>query len=205
MPLKLAFMVSGRGSNLEAILAAIRRGRLSAISTIVISNNAQAKALDIAREYHVPAVAIPNTGLTRKEHERLVQAELAKHDLDFLVLAGYMRILSPAFLQRFKDVRGFYRVINIHPSLLPAFPGSSAYEDAFKAGVTRSGVTIHFVDEEVDHGLVLAQEPFERLETDTLESFKARGLAVEHRLYPAVLQMLAEGRIPGAMEERVTT
>jgi folate-dependent phosphoribosylglycinamide formyltransferase PurN len=117
--------------------------------------------------------------------------ELAEYQIDYVVLCGYMRILSPLFLQPFKDPQGFYRVINIHPSYLPSFPGADAYGDAFAAGVTESGITIHLVDEQVDHGPILAQEKFVRLPEDTLETFKARGLAVEHRLYPATLQNIS--------------
>jgi phosphoribosylglycinamide formyltransferase-1 len=196
-------MASGRGSNLQAILAAIESRQVDAKSALVITNDASAPALEIARKYAVPAKGIPSAGLTRSAHEAAVHEELANHKIDYLVLAGYMRILTKEFLQPFKDPRGFYRVINIHPSLLPAFPGKHAYEDAFNYGVKLSGITIHFVDEEVDHGPILAQESFPRLIDDTLETFKARGLAVEHKLYPQVLQMLAQGRIPISLQEPV--
>jgi phosphoribosylglycinamide formyltransferase-1 len=148
-------------------------------------------------------MAIPHNGLSRREHELRLLAELDKYKVDFVVLAGYMRILSSTFLRRFSDSRGFYRVINIHPSLLPAFPGKSAYEDAFDSGVEVSGVTIHFVDEKVDHGPILAQESFPRLANDTLNTFTSRGLALEHTLYPRTLQMLVEGKLPEAVQEPV--
>jgi len=191
--INIAILVSGRGSNLEAILRAIKDGDLQAKAQVVISNNPEALALHIARKYGVHAVAIASKGLSRQEHERLVLEELSQFDIDFVVLAGYMRILSPRFLQRFRDERGFFRVINIHPSLLPAFPGVSGYDDAFQAGVTVSGVTVHLADEKVDHGPILAQESFPRMENDTLDTFKARGLAVEHRIYPDVLAKIAGG------------
>jgi phosphoribosylglycinamide formyltransferase-1 len=123
--------------------------------------------------------------------------------MDFLVLAGYMRILSESFLRAYKDPRGFYRIVNIHPSLLPSFPGKSAYEDAFNYGVKVSGITIHLVDEKVDHGYILAQEAFPRFDDDTLATFKARGLAVEHKLFPEVLQTLANGELSFLTRELV--
>lgn len=187
MPLNLAIFVSGRGSNLEAILKAIKNRQLDAKVHVVISNRPDALALKIARDYGVHAVAIDNKGLSREEHERLVLEELQYYELDYIVLAGYMRVLSAGFVSRFKD-----RLINIHPSLLPDFPGTAGYDEAFAAGVPESGITVHLVDEEVDHGPILAQERFPRLPDDTLETFKARGLAVEHKIYPAVLQRLAK-------------
>ena len=201
MSINLAFMVSGRGSNLEAILSAIQKGKLDANALVVLSNQPQALALTVAEKFGVEAKVIPSKGISRSEHEALLQEELARYKIDYLVLAGYMRILTKEFLSPFKDARGFYRVINIHPSLLPAFAGKDAYENAFQYGVKLSGITIHFLDEEVDHGPILAQQSFPRLADDTLESFKTRGLQVEHELYPAVLQMLAEGRIPLSLKE----
>lgn len=195
MSLRLAILVSGRGSNMESILRAIKDGELDAKVAVVISNNPEALALPTARKYGVHAIAVDNQGLTRAEHEERVLKELAEYEIDLVVLAGYMRILTSNFLQRFKDKDGYFKVINIHPSLLPAFPGATAYEDAFKYGVLVSGITVHLADEKVDHGPILAQETFSRLENDTLETFKARGLAVEHKLYPKVLQSIAKNGI----------
>jgi len=191
MSIKLAVLVSGRGSNLEAILKAIQEGRLDAAVEVVLSNNPGALALEIARKYGVPAVVVESKRLSRQEHEERLLECLDRFSVEYVVLAGYMRVLTPHFLQRFRDRRGYYRVINIHPSLLPAFPGKSAYEDAFAHGVRLSGITVHLVDDLVDHGPILAQEAFPRLDDDTLEAFKERGLAVEHRLYPAVLEAIA--------------
>lgn len=192
MSIRIAILVSGRGSNMESILRAINDGQLDAKVEVVISNNPAALALPTARKYGVHAVAVDNQGLSRVEHEKRVLDELSQYEIDWLVLAGYMRILTPGFLQRFKHKEGYFRVINIHPSLLPAFPGANAYDDAFKYGVRLSGITIHLADEKVDHGPILAQQSFERQDNDTLESFKQRGLAVEHKLYPAVLQSIAK-------------
>ncbi|MBY0356500.1 MAG: phosphoribosylglycinamide formyltransferase [Candidatus Obscuribacterales bacterium] len=195
MSLKLVIMVSGRGSNMKAILEAIEQKELDAQVSLVFSNNAQAPALETAAKYGVQTASISSRGLSRSEHESLVVDLLKKHQFDYIVLAGYMRILSKSFLDHYRDKNGFYRVINIHPSLLPSFPGATGYDDAFNAGVAESGVTVHLVDEEVDHGPILAQWSFMRQAGDSLESFKARGLAIEHILYPRVLQSVARGGI----------
>jgi phosphoribosylglycinamide formyltransferase-1 len=195
MLIKIAILVSGRGSNMEAILRAIKNNQLQAKVEVVISNNPEALALSTARKYGVHAVAIDSKGLSREEHERRVLSELAMHEIDYVVLAGYMRLLSAKFLQEFRHRHGYYRVINIHPSLLPAFPGASAYEDAFAAGVKQSGITIHLVDEKMDHGPILSQKSFPRLDGDTIDTFKARGLQIEHELFPACLQEIASGGI----------
>lgn len=196
MSITIAILVSGRGSNMKAILEAAQRGELSARVAVVVSNNPEAPALEIARDYGVKAVAIPHRGLSRQEHERLLVAELKRHQVDYVVMAGYMRVLTPDFLQEFRHPDGYFKVINIHPSLLPAFPGAHAYEDAFAYGVRVSGITVHLVDEQVDHGPILAQEAFERFPEDTLETFKQRGLQIEHRLYPAVLEQIARCGVP---------
>lgn len=195
MSIQLAIFVSGRGSNLEAILKSIQQGELDASVEIVISNDANAGALSIAKEFGVRTAAVASVGLNRAEHERQVLEILHSANFDYIVLAGYMRILSPQFLSHYRDPRGFYRVINIHPSLLPSFPGKSAYDEAFAYGVKVSGITVHLVDEKVDHGVILAQQSFPRLPDDTLDTFKARGLAVEHALYPAVLREIANNGI----------
>jgi phosphoribosylglycinamide formyltransferase 1 len=203
MSINLAFMCSGRGTNLRAILQSIRDGKLDARPAIMVTNDPAAKALSVAKEFGVRAVCIPSTGMSRGDHELKILEVLETEAVDFLVLAGYMRILSETFLLQFKDPRGFYRVVNIHPSLLPAFPGKSAYEEAFNYGVKVSGITIHLVDEKVDHGFILAQEAFPRFDDDTLASFKARGLAVEHKLFPEVLQILAGGQLSFLTRELV--
>lgn len=188
MPLNIAVLASGRGSNLEAILEAIAAGKLDVTVKLVLVNVANAGAIEVAKRFGVPHALVANAGLPRKEHEVKVIEELKKHELDFVVLAGYMRVLSPQFLAEFKDKEGFFRVINIHPSLLPSFPGIRGYEEAYEYGVKVAGVTVHLVDERVDHGPILAQASFNREADDTLETFKARGLRIEHDLYPQVLQ-----------------
>ncbi len=201
MSINIAILVSGRGSNLKAILEAIKEGKLEAKVQVVISNNPEALALAIARQYGVHAVAIDNKGLTRQEHEKRLLNELSYYAVDYLVMAGYMRVLSPAFLTSFKHHKGYYRVINIHPSLLPEFPGAHAYEDAFNSGVKESGITIHLVDEQVDHGPILAQAKFSRLPDDTLKSFQNRGLALEHKLYPELLNKIASAGIDQVLQK----
>lgn len=203
MSIRLAILVSGRGSNMESILRAIKEGELDAKVEIVLSNNPEALALPTARKYGVHAIAVDSKGLSRAEHEERVLKELGEYEIDFVVLAGYMRILTSNFLQQFKHKDGYFRVINIHPSLLPAFPGANAYEDAFKYGVLVSGITVHLADEKVDHGPILAQESFPRLEGDTLDAFKSRGLSVEHKLYPKVLQSIAKHGIRLLPEEEM--
>lgn len=195
MSINIAVLASGRGSNLEAILDAIAAGKLDAKVQLVLVNVPGAGAIDIANKHGVQTAVVPNAGLSRKEHEEKVVAELKKHNLDFVVLAGYMRVLSSAFLANFKDSQGFFKVINIHPSLLPAFPGIRGYEEAFEYGVKIAGVTVHLVDERVDHGPILAQATFSREADDTIESFKARGLKIEHELFPQVLQNIAKNGV----------
>lgn len=204
MPLNIALLASGRGSNAKAIHQAILENRLDARIQCLACNIEDAPVAAWAREVGIPTYVIPHRGLTREAHEAQVLSELLAYKIDYLVLAGYMRLMTPGFLYAFAG-EYHYRVVNIHPSLLPAFPGAHAYEDAFAYGVKLSGVTVHFVDEQVDHGPILLQECFPRLETDTLEDFKARGLALEHQVYPKALQLLAENRIivePDSLSER---
>lgn len=205
MPLKIAVLISGRGSNLNAIIQAIADKRLDASIETVISNDPDVQGLTIARQHGLKTFALSNKGMKRGEHEKAILEYLDQFTIDFVVMAGYMRVLSPEFLKHFKDPGGYYRVINIHPSLLPAFPGTNGYEEAFNYGVKVSGVTVHLVDEQVDHGMIIAQEPFPRFNDDTLESFKARGLSVEHALYPAVLHQIAKEGIKVSQRKKVET
>lgn len=195
MSIKIAVFVSGRGSNLNAIIQAVEDGDLDAEIVRVISNDPEAQALTIAAQHGIETFALSHKGLKRREHEEKVLEHLKDLSIDYIVLAGYMRVLSSHFLKAFKHKDGYFRVVNIHPSLLPAFPGINGYEEAFNYGVKVSGVTVHLVDEKVDHGPILAQVPFPRFAEDTLDSFCARGLSVEHSLYPSVLQQIAESGI----------
>ncbi len=198
MSIKIAVFVSGRGSNLNAIIQAVEDGELDAEIVQVISNDPEAPALTIAAQHGIETFGLSHKGIKRREHEdRIIERLKGLGTIDYIVLAGYMRVLSSHFLKAFKHEDGYFRVINIHPSLLPAFPGINGYEEAFNYGVKVSGVTVHLVDEKVDHGPILAQVPFPRFAEDTLESFCARGLSVEHSLYPSVLQQIAESGIEG--------
>ena len=141
MPIHLAVLVSGAGSNLKAILEAIACGQLNAKVEVVLSNNDDAAALEIARRFNIPAIAISCQGLGRQEHEKQLLAKLTPYPIDYVVLAGYMRVLTKDFLQNFQNSNGTYRVTNIHPSLLPAFAGAKGYEDAFTSRAAVSGVT----------------------------------------------------------------
>ena len=192
MSISIAILISGRGSNMKAILEAIAEKQLDAQVSVVLSNNPTAGGLEIANQFGVPTTCVPSKGKTREQHEQEVLAELQKYKVDYVVLAGYMRVLTPLFLNAFKHSDGYFRVINIHPSLLPDFPGASGYEDAYAAGVTESGITVHLVDEHVDHGPILAQARFRREPGDTIETFKARGLALEHQVFPKVLNQVAK-------------
>ncbi len=192
MSLKIAILVSGRGSNMSAIFDAIEAGRLDASVELVFSNNPDAAALSLAADRGISTASYSNKGISRQAHEEEVLSILSKYEFDFIVLAGYMRVLSETFLREFKHEEGYFRVINIHPSLLPSFPGAHAYEEAFAYGGTLSGITVHLVDEKVDHGPILAQESFSRHADDSLDQFKARGLALEHKLFPEVLQNISK-------------
>lgn len=190
-------MASGQGSNVQAILSAINSGQLNAEPVHLICNQPNAGVLDVAQRWQLSASIIPHHNDTRHHHETQIVETLSQYHYDYIVLAGYMRRLTPKFFNAIQPIqpgllwpKEGYKVVNIHPSLLPAFMGTHAYEKAFQYGVKVSGITIHFVDELVDHGPILAQATFPRLETDTLEDFMARGLALEHQLFPATLQKL---------------
>jgi phosphoribosylglycinamide formyltransferase 1 len=194
MSLKIAMLASGRGSNVQAIANAIEQGQLDAEIVCLITNIEGAGVVDIANTYGIPIHVIPHQGLERQAHEAQMLQVLSEYQFDYLVLAGYMRLMTPRFVQHFNQ-NGQYRIVNIHPALLPSFPGTHGYEDAFEYGVKLSGITVHFVDEGVDSGPILLQSVFERRDDDTLESFKARGLGVEHKIYPQALQLLAENKV----------
>ncbi|MCA0313860.1 MAG: phosphoribosylglycinamide formyltransferase [Candidatus Melainabacteria bacterium] len=200
MPLKLLVLASGRGSNVDRVARSIKEGKLDCEIVAVVTNVEDAGVIDIAATHGLPCYVVPSRSLKRRQHEEELLAFLAEKGLnrdsiDFVLLAGYMRILTGHFLSAFKEdsAKGsYYRVVNIHPSLLPSFTGATAYADAFAAGVAVSGVTVHLVDEEVDHGPILAQAPFFRKAGDDFESFACRGLELEHILLPAVLSRLAK-------------
>jgi phosphoribosylglycinamide formyltransferase-1 len=193
--MRLGVLISGRGSNLQAILDAIARRELEAAIGVVISNRPEAVGLARAREAGVPTLVMPHKAHPdRAAYDRALAAALKAHGVDLVCLAGFMRLLGPAFIDAFPDA-----VVNIHPSLLPAFPGLDAQRQAFDHGVKVAGATVHFVTAELDAGPIVAQAAVPVLDTDTAETLAARILDAEHRLYPEALRRIAAGgwRIEG--------
>lgn len=191
---RLGILLSGRGSNFEAIADSIEAGRLEAEIAIVISNSPRAKGLERARQRGLQAVCIPSKAMEREAYDRLVVAELRKAQVDLVCLAGFMRLLSAYFVEEFPQ-----RILNIHPSLLPSFPGLEAQAQALEHGVKHTGCTVHFVDERLDAGPILIQKAVSVLDTDTEESLSARILEQEHVAYTEAIRLVLSGnyRIDG--------
>jgi phosphoribosylglycinamide formyltransferase-1 len=189
-PKKLGILLSGRGSNFEAIADSIQAGRLTAEIAIVISNRADAPGLESARRRGLNAKLIPSRGRTREDHDAEVIAALKDAQVDLICLAGYMRLLSPEFVRAFPN-----KILNIHPSLLPAFPGLEAQKQAFDYGVKVSGCTVHFVDEHLDHGAIILQKTVPVLENDDAHSLAARILEQEHIAYSEAIQLVLSGEV----------
>jgi phosphoribosylglycinamide formyltransferase 1 len=186
----LGILLSGRGSNFEAIARNIAAGRIpDARIAVIISNREGAGGIEVARRLGLTALVIPSKNKDRAEHDREVVAALQKHEVDLVCLAGYMRLLSPWFVQQFPR-----RILNIHPSLLPAFPGLEAQEQAFAYGVKLTGCTVHFVDEELDHGAIILQKPVPVLDTDDEHSLAARILEQEHIAYSEAINIVLQGK-----------
>lgn len=188
---KVAVLASGRGSNLRSILEAGREGRLgSAEVCLVLSDNQGARALRIARDHGVEAIFLDPEGLSRDAYDERMADELRQRDIDVVVLAGFMRVLSPGFVRRFED-----RIINIHPAILPSFRGLDAQRQAIEAGVRIAGASTHFVVEEVDAGPIILQSAVPVYEDDTAETLADRILRTEHRILPETVRLMAEGRL----------
>jgi phosphoribosylglycinamide formyltransferase-1 len=186
----LGILLSGRGSNFVAIADSIDGGRIpDARIAVVISNKADAPGIATARARGLTALVIPSKGRSREEHDREVVAVLKQHGVDLVCLAGYMRLLSPWFVQQFPR-----RILNIHPSLLPAFPGLEAQEQAFAYGVKVSGCTVHFVDEELDHGAIIVQKAVPVLDGDDEHSLAERILEQEHLAYTEAINIVLRGK-----------
>ncbi len=184
----VAVLASGRGSNFDAILAAIRQGKLDARVVALVSDQPSAPVLQKATAEGIEAICVPGLGKERREeHEREILKRLGPFAPRFLVMAGYMRIVTPVLIEAFRSERGYSRVTNVHPSLLPAFPGVKSYAQAFSHGVKVAGVTVHLVEEEVDSGPICAQEAFSIGDCSSAEEVERLGLAIEHRLYPETL------------------
>jgi phosphoribosylglycinamide formyltransferase-1 len=186
---RLGILLSGRGSNFIAIADAIAAGRLDAEIAVVISNRADAPGIAAARERGLNAVTLPSKGLEREEYDARLAAALDPAGVDLICLAGYMRLLSPSFIRRYPQ-----RILNIHPSLLPAFPGLHAHRDALAHGVKVSGCTVHFVDEGLDSGPIVRQAAVPVHDDDSEESLAARVLKEEHRIYSEAIALVLSGR-----------
>jgi phosphoribosylglycinamide formyltransferase-1 len=184
----LGILLSGRGSNFDAIADNVCSGRLDAKIAVVISNRADAPGIESARRRQLQALIIPSKGKAREVHDRAMVAALEEHRVELICLAGYMRLLSPWFIQQFPN-----RILNIHPSLLPAFPGLDAQKQAFDYGVKVSGCTVHFVDAELDHGAIVLQKTVPVLDTDDDHTLAARILEQEHIAYSEAIQIVLKG------------
>ena len=196
MLLKLAILISGRGSNMRAILRAIKKQNIPIVPTVVISNKPSARGLRIARELDVKTEIVESKGFqgSRWEYDQKIIGVLNKYGVmpknSLICLAGVMRILSPEFIKKFKN-----RILNIHPSILPAFPGLDAQRQAIESGVSHSGCTVHFVDEGVDTGQIIVQETVKIKNDDTEETLSKRILAKEHKAYAKAVKLIAEKKI----------
>lgn len=194
--LRIGFLASHNGSNMQAIIDAIKKGELDAIPCVVISNNSNAFALERARLEGIPAYHISSKHFeTEEELDNAILETLLKHNVNIVCLAGYMKKVGPKVLNHFKN-----RVLNIHPALLPKFGGKGMYgkfvhEAVLNAGETKSGCTVHLVDEIYDHGRILGQKVVPVYPDDTVETLSARVLEQEHKLYPEILQKIAKGEI----------
>ncbi len=187
----LAVLASGSGTNLQAIIDRAAAGELPVALCCVVSDRREAFALERARRHGIPAFFLdPKSYPGREAHEGAVAEVLERHGVELVVLAGWMHLLGPGFIRRFPQ-----RILNIHPALLPAFPGTHGYEDAWARGVKVGGCTVHFVDEGCDTGPIILQRVNPVREDDTFESFRERGLALEHEALPEAIRLWCEGRL----------
>ncbi len=186
---KLGILLSGRGSNFEAIADSVSAGRIANTEiAIVISNRAEAPGIESARKRGLPALVVPSKGKERQAYDAEIAAILKEKQVDLMCLAGYMRLLSPWFVQQFPG-----RILNIHPSLLPAFPGLDVHRQALEYGVKVSGCTVHFVDEHLDHGAIIVQKTVPVLDSDDEHALAARILQQEHIAYTEAINIVLEG------------
>jgi phosphoribosylglycinamide formyltransferase 1 len=187
----VSFIVSGRGSNFKAIAEKIAGGEINALLGILISDNKNAKALDLANNFGMKSFFIdPASFSSRKDHEKAMVQLLKQNNTDLVVAAGYMRVLTPYFVNEYKN-----RIINIHPALLPSFPGTNAQKQAFDKGVKITGCTTHFIDEGTDTGPIILQTPVKVLDTDTVETLSARILKEEHKIFPESVKLFCDDRL----------
>jgi len=189
--MNIAVFVSGNGTNLQAVIDAVSRGVIKAKIALVVSNNKDAYALTRAKNAGIETFILSHKGFSsREDYDKEVIKELKKKKIDLVVLAGFMRLLSPLFVKKYKN-----KILNIHPSLLPQFKGTHGIKDAFRSGAKKTGVTVHFVDEELDHGAIVLQEAVKIEEKDTPESLEEKIHKVEHKLYPEAVRLFVEGKI----------
>ena len=187
----LGILCSGRGSNMQSIMAAIESGQIKAEIGIVLTDKPEARALQVASEAGIKSVCVNRKACsTQQEFEEKLVAELKAANVTLVVLAGFMRILSPYFVEAYR-----HRILNIHPSLLPSFGGAHAHRDVLAYGTKVSGCTIHFVDEGMDHGLIILQDTVPVLDDDTEDTLAARVLTKEHILYPKAIELFVDGRL----------
>jgi phosphoribosylglycinamide formyltransferase 1 len=185
---RLAILISGRGSNFAAIATNVAVGTIPAEIAMVVSNRPEAAGLATARRLGIPSAVIPSKGLDREVYDRMVIEELESQRVDLVCLAGFMRLLSARFIRQFPQ-----RILNIHPSLLPAFPGLDAQRQAFEHGVKITGCTVHFVDEQLDAGPIILQSAVPVFDGDTVDTLAARILAEEHRIYSEAIRIVLAG------------
>jgi len=189
--MNFAVFVSGHGTNLQAIINAVKKGAIKAKIGLVVSDNPKAYALKRAKKAKIRSVVIQREDFPDREgFDREVIRHLGREKIGFIVLAGFMRILSPLFIRKYRN-----RILNIHPALLPAFKGTQAIKDAFYSGRDTTGVTVHFVDEKIDHGPVIMQKSLKISRHDTLATLEKKIHTIEHKIYPKVIQLFVQGRI----------
>ena len=195
----LGILCSGRGSNMQSIMAAIESGQIKAEIGVVLTDKPEARALQVAKEAGIKSICVNRkTCSSQRDFEEKLVAELKKANVTLVVLAGFMRILSPYFVEAYR-----HRILNIHPSLLPSFGGAHAHRDVLAYGTKVSGCTIHFVDEGMDHGPIILQDTVPVLDDDTEETLAARVLTKEHVLYPKAIEMFVDGRLEIVDERHV--
>jgi len=189
--MNIAVFVSGSGTNLGAIIDAVSRGEIKAKIALVVSDNEDAYALTRAKKAGIETFVLGPKGFTsREEYDKAVIKELEKKDIGLIVLAGFMRLVSDYFVGKYKN-----RIINIHPSLLPSFKGTHGIKEAFEYGLKKTGITVHFVDNELDHGPIILQESVTVGENDTLDTLEEKIHKIEHKLYPEAIRLFTEGKL----------
>lgn len=189
--MRFAVFASGFGSNLQAIINAVKKGKIKAELALVVSDNSKAYAIERAQKAKIPYIVInPRECSSPNVFDRRVLKHLYEHKIDFIVLAGFMRILGRYFITAYQN-----KILNIHPALLPAFKGAHSIDDAFNYGVRVSGVTVHLVDEKIDHGPIILQEAVSITPNDTKETFEKKIHRVEYKLYPKAINLFVRGRL----------